>query len=54
MSATETTSTEAVATSDFLSVHVPELADVKVSFTLKLPDTSLIFNLFSIHLNQKV
>ena len=44
VSATDTTSTEAVATSDLLRVHVPALADVKVSFTLKLPETSFIFN----------
>ena len=44
VSATETTSTEAVATSDFFRVHVPALADVNVSSTLKLPVTSLIFN----------
>ena len=44
VSATETTSIEAVATSDFLRVHVPDVADVKVSSTLKLPVTSFIFN----------
>ena len=44
MSDTATTFTEALATSNFLSVHVPDVADVKVSSIAKVPVTSLIFN----------
>ena len=44
MSDTDTTSTVALATSNFLSVHVPDVADVNVSSIAKVPVTSFIFN----------
>ena len=54
VSDTDTTSTEAAALSNFLSVHVPDVADVNVSSILKLPDTSFLLISTSQVLNKLI